>query len=62
MATTPKDLPTKTDEAARQIIEIHELHIAHYPELKELMLEAYPDLPDAYWKREQIEKLIRKFP
>lgn len=62
MATTPKELSTQTDEAARQIIEIHELHIAHYPELKELMLEAYPDLPDAYWKREQIEKLIRKFP
>ncbi|MFN3529318.1 MAG: GNAT family N-acetyltransferase [Bacteroidia bacterium] len=54
--------PTVTDDAGRQKIDIQELHLAHYVELKALMKEAYDELPDAYWERHQIETLIKKFP
>lgn len=50
------------EEAGRQKIEIQELQITHYEALKELMIEAYSELPDAFWQRDQIEKLIAKYP
>lgn len=33
-----------------------------YPELKESMIEAYENMPNAYWKEPHIEKLINLFP
>ena len=33
-----------------------------YPDLKESMIEAYENMPNAYWKEHHIEKLINLFP
>ena len=43
-------------------IELHYLTINDYKELKEAMLEAYAILPDAYWEKTDIQKLIKLFP
>jgi len=55
-------LESTQEEAGRQKIEIQELNISHYAALKELMIEAYAEMPDAFWQRNQIEKLISKYP
>ena len=38
------------------------LSIGDYQELKEAMIESYTSLPDAYWKKTEISKLISVFP
>jgi len=38
------------------------LSIGDYQELKEAMIESYTNLPDAYWKKTEISKLISVFP
>ncbi|GAA4281073.1 carbon-nitrogen hydrolase family protein [Gaetbulibacter aestuarii] len=43
-------------------IELEYLTLDDYKELKALMIEAYPNMPDAYWEQRQIESLIDKFP
>jgi predicted amidohydrolase/GNAT superfamily N-acetyltransferase len=43
-------------------IELSFLSISDYEELKEAMIEAYSNWPDAYWKEAQIAALIKKFP
>jgi len=43
-------------------IELTYLTNKDYPELKEAMIESYPNMPDSYWRKEQIESLISKFP
>ena len=43
-------------------IELHFLTLDDYQELKEAMIEAYPDMPDAYWKHAHIKSLTEKFP
>lgn len=43
-------------------IELQFLTMEHYQELKEAMIEAYPNITDTYWRRTHIEKLIRLFP
>ncbi len=43
-------------------IELQYLTIEDYKELKDLMLEAYASMDDAYWKEEQVQALISKFP
>src|SRR6056297_3253051 len=43
-------------------IELKLLEREDYPELKDAMIEAYQMMPDAYWKQEQINALIKKFP
>ncbi len=43
-------------------IELHFLTLDDYQELKEAMIAAYPDMPDAYWKHAHIKSLIEKFP
>ncbi len=43
-------------------IELQYLTIEDYQELKDLMIEAYSAMEDAYWKEEQIQTLISKFP
>jgi predicted amidohydrolase/GNAT superfamily N-acetyltransferase len=60
--STNSTIEPAQEEAGRQKIEIQELHIAHYAASKELMIEAYADMPDAFWQRDQIEKLIAKYP
>ena len=36
--------------------------LSDYQELKAAMIEAYPTMPDAYWKESHIKSLIDKFP
>ena len=43
-------------------VELQELHFDDYHDLKEIMIEAYPVLDEAYWKKHQIKTLIDKFP
>lgn len=43
-------------------IDLRYLQISDYPALRQLMQEAYPNLPDAPWERRQMEKLIELFP
>lgn len=43
-------------------IELAYLSIKDYEEMKAAMIEAYPNLPDAYWEEKHIRSLIKKFP
>lgn len=43
-------------------IELQFLTLNDYKELKELMIEAYSSMPNAYWRESHIESLIDKFP
>ena len=43
-------------------IELEYLKNEDYPALKNAMIESYPNMPDSYWRKEQIETLISKFP
>lgn len=43
-------------------IELEFLTIADYPELKEVMIEAYSSMPGSYWREIQIKNLIELFP
>jgi predicted amidohydrolase len=43
-------------------IEIAFLQIENYDEIKEVMIEAYSNMPAAYWKEKHIRTLIDKFP
>jgi len=43
-------------------IELTYLSVEDYDELKEAMIEAYDQMPDAYWSRQHIDTLIKKFP
>ena len=43
-------------------IELELLSINDYGDLKEAMIASYTSMPDAYWKKEHIEKLISIFP
>lgn len=45
-----------------EIIEVRNLTLEDYQELKESMMEAYASLGGQYWKEEAIKKLINKFP
>ncbi len=44
------------------IIDVRNLTIEDYQELKETMMQAYASLGGQYWKEESIKKLIQKFP
>ncbi|NJB70129.1 putative amidohydrolase/GNAT superfamily N-acetyltransferase [Saonia flava] len=43
-------------------IDLKFLDLDDYQELKEAMLSSYLNMPDSYWKEEQIKTLIEKFP
>ena len=43
-------------------IELKYLTIEDYDEIKEMMIESYSSMPDAYWKKSHIERLINIFP
>lgn len=43
-------------------IELSFLQLKDYQELKEAMLQSYKNMPGSYWREEQIESLIDKFP
>ena len=43
-------------------IELQFLTPSDYQELKKAMIEAYSNMPNAYWKEDQIKTLIEKFP
>ena len=42
-------------------VELRNLHIEDYKELKKSMIEAYPEMVDSYWKEDHIEKLLELF-
>lgn len=42
-------------------IELKYLSVLEYEELKDAMIASYPTMPNAYWRREQIEALVAKF-
>lgn len=43
-------------------IELRQLNIGDYEELKKSMIEAYPKWPGAYWKEPHFQKLLKIFP
>lgn len=43
-------------------VELRNLQIEDYKQLKNSMIESYPGMVDSYWKEEQIEKLLKIFP
>lgn len=43
-------------------IELSYLKVDDYQELKKAMISAYSTMPDAYWREEQIQSLIERFP
>ena len=43
-------------------IELDFLKLEDYLALKEAMVQAYPSMPENYWKESQIKKLLNKFP
>lgn len=43
-------------------IELEFLTLSDYQELKQMMIEAYTNMPDAYWKEHHIKSLISRFP
>ena len=43
-------------------VELRNLQIEDYKELKNSMVESYPEMTDSFWKEEQIENLLQKFP
>ncbi len=45
-----------------QNIELTYLTQEDYPEFKEAMITSYPSMPNSYWKEQQIEALLKKFP
>lgn len=38
------------------------LKVEDYESLKEVMISSYPTMPDMYWRKQQIETLVKKFP
>ncbi|SDW04940.1 carbon-nitrogen hydrolase family protein [Flavobacterium degerlachei] len=45
-----------------QSIELRNLKIEDYKELKKSMVESYPEMADSFWQEEQLEILLKKFP
>jgi predicted amidohydrolase/ribosomal protein S18 acetylase RimI-like enzyme len=43
-------------------VELRNLQLEDYKQLKTSMIEAYPNMENSYWKEEQIEKLLEIFP
>lgn len=43
-------------------VELVYLQLEDYLEIKDVMRSAYISMPDAYWKEDQIESLLDKFP
>ena len=49
-------------ENTQKNIELQLLTINDYQELKDVMIEACPSMPNSHWKEHQIQSLIDKFP
>lgn len=45
-----------------QSIELRNLKIEDYKELKKSMVESYPEMAESFWQEEQLEILLKKFP
>ncbi len=43
-------------------VELRNLQVEDYKQLKNSMIEAYPGMENSYWREEQIEKLLAIFP
>ncbi len=43
-------------------VELRNLQLEDYKQLKSSMIESYPGMENSYWKEEQIEKLLQLFP
>ncbi|MEZ4938207.1 MAG: bifunctional GNAT family N-acetyltransferase/carbon-nitrogen hydrolase family protein [Crocinitomicaceae bacterium] len=43
-------------------VELEYMQLDNYLEIKDVMVAAYSTMPDAYWKEDQIQALLSKFP
>jgi hypothetical protein len=43
-----------------QSIELRNLKIEDYKQLKKSMVESYPEMADSFWQEEQLEILLKK--
>src|SRR5690606_19597241 len=43
-------------------VELRNLQIEDYKQLKKSMIEAYPDMENSYWDEKHIKKLLKIFP
>jgi hypothetical protein len=43
-------------------VELKLLQIEDYAQLKDVMIEAYHTMPQAYWREHHIQTLLNKFP
>ena len=55
-------MENEMDIQAIDNIELVFLKEEDYDEIKNAMIEAYPNMPEAYWKEHHIKTLIEKFP
>ncbi len=55
-------METKKDIHTIDNIELVFLKMDDYEEIREIMKEAYSNMPETYWKEEHIKTLINKFP
>ncbi|HEA30046.1 MAG TPA: GNAT family N-acetyltransferase [Leeuwenhoekiella sp.] len=55
--TVDKDKAEKIDK-----IEIEYLKVKDFEALKKIMIAVYPSIPDPYWKKNELQKLVRIFP
>lgn len=55
--TVDKDKAEKIDK-----IEIEYLKVKDFEALKEIMIAVYPTIPDPYWRKSELQKLVRIFP
>lgn len=49
-------------EATTDFIELKLLEVGNYDELKQVMMESYPSMPETYWRKSHLKLLISKFP
>ena len=55
-------MESKMDIKSIDNIELVFLKNEDYPDLKDAMIEAYSNMPNAYWKEHHIKTLIKNFP
>ncbi|MBP6231111.1 MAG: GNAT family N-acetyltransferase [Paludibacteraceae bacterium] len=55
-------MDTNQDTHAIDNIELVYLNCEDYEEIKNSMIESYPNMPEAYWKEHHIKTLVDKFP
>lgn len=55
-------MSTKDDQAVNLNVHLRNLQLSDYPELKEIMTQAYDGVEDPYWEKKDIKNLLQIFP